>query len=422
VSDDSSESAPAARPAPAFAPAALPWALALWALAALAAGLVVHGRSTPAPAFVSSLKTGPGAARASTRQREMFDVVARRFRGDRRQTGRSWHVGPAQARLRFRFMTRGPITGQAIAGQGGRVHFGSQDGFLYTLDGTGRLLWRQPLGAPVHTTALIARNGWVVVAADGGQLAGFDAAGVPQLGLGMGASIGAAPVETNDGLLVVAAGARLVAFEPGGAERWSFVAGSEIHSTPAVDDANTLYVGAQDHKLHAIGREGRLLWQFDAGSDVDSSALVADDGSIVFGSDAGRLYALNDMGELRWERQLDAPLRAPAALDHDGRLIVVTHGLRPSIRAVRLADGALDWSYELPPSDSPWTDARSGPLVDAQGNVYVGASDGKLYALDPHGQLRFSYATAGRIDASPMLSPDGTLYFGSRDGWLYALR
>jgi len=400
----------------------LGWALALWLMAALAAGFVLHGRSSPPPRFVSSLRVGPGAGHASKPQRGEVDVVARRFRGDRRQTGRSPHLGPTRGRLRYRFMTLGPITAQPVLGRDGQLHFGSHDGFLYTLDATGRLAWRRALGAPVHTTALVASDALVVVGADDGRLELLEPSGALRLGLELGASIGAAPVETTDGLYVVAVGPRLIALDSGGVQRWAFRAGSEIHATAAVDDDNRLYVGAQDRRLHALGRGGKLRWTFDADADLDGSPLVADDGSVVFGSDAGRLYVLNDRGELRWERQLEAPLRAPVALGADDTLVVVSHGLRPSVQAFGLADGALRWRHALPQGESPWTDARSGPLVDKEGNVYVGASDGKLYALDAHGKLRFSYATGGRIDSSPVLGPDGTLYFGSRDGWLYALR
>jgi outer membrane protein assembly factor BamB len=56
------------------------------------------------------------------------------------------------------------------------------------------------------------------------------------------------------------------------------------------------------------------------------------------------------------------------------------------------------------------------------GTVYVGAGDGKLYALDgATGAQKWSFATGGNIQSSPAISADGTVYFGSNDKNVYAL-
>jgi outer membrane protein assembly factor BamB len=57
--------------------------------------------------------------------------------------------------------------------------------------------------------------------------------------------------------------------------------------------------------------------------------------------------------------------------------------------------------------------------------VYVGCRDGKLYALNPNGSLKWSYNTEGEIGfSSPAIAVDGTVYVGSDagggDGTLWA--
>jgi outer membrane protein assembly factor BamB len=62
----------------------------------------------------------------------------------------------------------------------------------------------------------------------------------------------------------------------------------------------------------------------------------------------------------------------------------------------------------------------SSPAV-ASDLVYVGSTDGKLYALDHvTGRLRWKFATQGRVVSSPAVS-NGLVYFGSYDGNFYAV-
>lgn len=56
----------------------------------------------------------------------------------------------------------------------------------------------------------------------------------------------------------------------------------------------------------------------------------------------------------------------------------------------------------------------------ANGVVYVGSWDAKLYALDAStGAKKWDYTTGGQVHSSPAL-PNGVVYVGSYDGKLYA--
>lgn len=62
----------------------------------------------------------------------------------------------------------------------------------------------------------------------------------------------------------------------------------------------------------------------------------------------------------------------------------------------------------------------STPVIDADGNVYVGSADRSFYALAPDGTERWSLETGEIIDSSALLDDRGRVYFGSGDGHLYA--
>ncbi|MDP1807650.1 MAG: PQQ-binding-like beta-propeller repeat protein, partial [Acidimicrobiales bacterium] len=143
------------------------------------------------------------------------------------------------------------------------------------------------------------------------------------------------------------------------------------------------------------GNVGSLAtaWTAPTGNGVYSSPAVAN-GTVYVGSDDGKLYAFD-------------------------------------------AAGVTNCSAGPPRTCSPlWTAAtggaiRSSPAV-ADGTVYVGSDDGKLYAFDAAGQFncsagpprtclaRWVTTTGSTVRSSPVVS-NGVVYVGSDDAGLYAL-
>ncbi len=74
---------------------------------------------------------------------------------------------------------------------------------------------------------------------------------------------------------------------------WSFAAGKEIWSSPAVADG-MIYVGSLDTKLYAFDASCRNaclpLWSFATGNGIWSSPAVAG-GMVYIGSSDHKLYA-----------------------------------------------------------------------------------------------------------------------------------
>ena len=63
----------------------------------------------------------------------------------------------------------------------------------------------------------------------------------------------------------------------------------------------------------------------------------------------------------------------------------------------------------------------SGPSIGADGTIYVGSRDNKIYALNPDGTPKWNYTTGGYVYGSPAIASDGTIYIGSYDKNIYAL-
>jgi outer membrane protein assembly factor BamB len=79
------------------------------------------------------------------------------------------------------------------------------------------------------------------------------------------------------------------------------------------------------------------------------------------------------------------------------------------------ADGTFRWSY------TTGNQVYGSPAIGADGTIYIGSYDNNLYALNPDGTLKWSYTTGGHILGSAAIGSDGTVYIGSYDNKLYAL-
>ncbi len=76
--------------------------------------------------------------------------------------------------------------------------------------------------------------------------------------------------------------------------------------------------------------------------------------------------------------------------------------------------GIVAWAF------STGASIRSSPAV-AEGTVYFGSRDHKLYAVDAvTGEKRWEFKTGSWVESSPAVV-NGIVYFGSNDGKLYAL-
>jgi len=76
----------------------------------------------------------------------------------------------------------------------------------------------------------------------------------------------------------------------------------------------------------------------------------------------------------------------------------------------------LKWSCQLGGSIS-----YSSPAIGADGTIYIGCDDYKLYAITPEGDVDWTYETGGNAETSPAIGHDGTIYFGSYDAYFYAI-
>ncbi len=162
--------------------------------------------------------------------------------------------------------------------------------------------------------------------------------------------------------------------------------------------------------------ENKLLWTVALGEVwLDASAAVGPDGTIYTASSFGRngaLTAITPAGAIKWSFRTGSDIKSSPAVGADGTVYFGSRDRR--LYALR-PDGAKKWSALT----GGWVD--SSPALARDGTVCFGGWDGTFYALKPGGGTNWTFKTGGPIDSSPAIGADGTIYFGSHDQTLYAL-
>lgn len=194
-----------------------------------------------------------------------------------------------------------------------------------------------------------------------------------------------------DGTLYIRMGAEIQAVTPAGKWKWTYKAGFPT-SPPIVGGADTIFTVVTDgsnSRLTAVNPDGTKKWQ--------GSAITGQFGNLVIGP-GGVFYALADP--------------KPA------------FGINPPVgpKVISLdATGQQQWSFPLPyTSTNPYRPA--GLIVGADGLVYVGHADGKLYAIRPDGTQAWVCALGGDIlNVAPVMGLDGVIYTASTNRNFYAV-
>jgi outer membrane protein assembly factor BamB/PKD repeat protein len=115
---------------------------------------------------------------------------------------------------------------------------------------------------------------------------------------------------------------------------------------------------------------------------------------------------------VKWTFTTGGAIRSSPAIGADGTIYVGSDDGR--LYAIK-PNGNLRWSYNL--GDL----VPSSPAIGSDGTVYIGCWNGNYYAINPNGTLKWTFPTGGAIGSSATVGPDGTIYCGSNDEHLYAI-
>lgn len=203
---------------------------------------------------------------------------------------------------------------------------------------------------------------------------------------------------------------------------WRYNSTSMINLTPAFD-AERVYLPLAGGQLISLkAGDGQLNWRSEVGGELSASP-VADGHGVYVASETGKpevgerratgaLRALGREGGVTlWMRTLEMPLRGALTLAN-GKIF--GGGADGKIYAFDNKTGAALWSYGF-----------AAPLIGqptvAGSHLYIGSEDGYLLAFgESSGKLLWSYRTKGPV-RGPVANGSDIVYFGSGDGYVYAV-
>lgn len=288
-------------------------------------------------------------------------------------------------------------------------------------------------------------------------------------------SVAQCPVLGVDGTVFVARDNWLYALNADGTEKWVCETNGNINTFMALDAAGTVYLSAYHNYFCAISAAGELIWErwLSDAPDSNSAAAIGADGClyvasynsiVAFGptngsySISGRVVDQGGDGLAAVQLKFDSSI-APVFTDAEGYWSAQgvgdgTYRVTPGLAGYTFTPPYLDVTVSgadtavadftgqaAGPGDwwcfgrdrrhtrrSPYCGAQTGhvrwayttsgnvqssPVIGANGTVYVGSYDRKLYAICPDGEKKWSCAS-GIITTSPALGLDGTVYFATR--------
>jgi outer membrane protein assembly factor BamB/tetratricopeptide (TPR) repeat protein len=322
-----------------------------------------------------------------------------------------YHVELKKA-LVWKATTLGPVDAPpAVAADA--VFLGGRDQRVYSVWPDGRLRWSRALGVFADVLGRTLRAGPMVVVGDrAGQVTGLDADGGEVKWRTKLAGPASGVAATRD-VAVIASQAAIIGFDAAsGKERWRASLPSELAAPPVSGEDGVVVAVATDGTLLAIEPEtGRELGRFNVGGRAVVSPGIASSGYLVATEDRLlRLLAARDGHEI-WRQKLGAAATGPP-------LATAATAYVPAgdkVVALDLRTGAERWSFDVR------SEVRAAPTATRGGRLYVGASDGAVYALASEtGTLRWKFRTGGEILAQPLATAD-TVYVASTDFTVYAI-
>jgi outer membrane protein assembly factor BamB len=336
---------------------------------------------------------------------------------------------PAQTpgTVKWQYWSDNPMPGSPALGPDGRIYYGADVG-LMVMEPNGNRKWF--LEIPDGTTEpVIAPDGTAYFGGWDGKIYAFKEGqvkwSVPISGTGFCQGL------ARDGTLYVQSSPdkKLYALNPAnGATKWTYDL-PLYFKTLAIGPDGTLYIPAMG--LLAVTPEGKWKWTNPL---TPTTALIVDrDGTIYLvvsfyspstHTTAYKLVALNPDGSQKWEGpELADALQYPV-IGLGGTFYALSNlsevGAAPKLHALD-ATGQPLWAVSLPAGSSKvW--GPVGLLVGADGLVYVGNHDGKLYAFRPDSSPAWVCPLGGDVSlVVPVIGPDGVIYTASNNRNFYAV-
>ena len=331
--------------------------------------------------------------------------------------------------------TRGAIYSSPTIGSDGTIYVGSGDDKLYAFYPDGGVKWTYQAGEWVDSTPAIADDGTIYVGSWDNKVHAINPDGTAKWTFSTDSLVLAGPAVGPDGTIYVGSHDNFFyALEANGSVKWEYFAEQPVSSSAALGQDGTIYFGDDNGTFHAVNPDGTSKWTYvvdtisESNSSIESSPALDLYGYIYFGSANGYCYSLEDNGTngvLRWKYATADRVDSSPVIGLSNEVFFMSRD--GYLRSIDIDFGVTNW--EKPIGDVFY----SSPVVDENGTVYVvgylGGGENHIFAIDANGSMDWNSSMTNHsvvigdvVDSSLAIDANGTLYFGSFDKKLYAVK
>lgn len=155
--------------------------------------------------------------------------------------------------------------------------------------------------------------------------------------------------------------------------------------------------------------ERKIAWKFEAPNPLVCPPYLST-GKMFVLDRKNTIYCLDKKGKLLWKEEIEENITS-GVRENQGKIYLGTS--EGSIFAFDSLNGEMLWSFQAGGA------IRSGPVF-ASSTVIFGSDDGNLYFLNQRGGLVDKFKIGSKIEATPLVDKN-FLYFGSHDHYFYCL-
>ncbi len=216
----------------------------------------------------------------------------------------------------------------------------------------------------------------------------------------------------------------LFAVNPDGTEKWRYNTNSWLHGSPAIGPDGMIYVSGEDRRVFAVNPDGTEKWDtrkqgLNLTGQIWTGNLLDDAGNSYVGVKPNQLASFDSEGNERWVALVigATDMLGQPAISHDNSILYIgSVGEGSMFHAIDTKTGRTKWRAAVP-------GVYSSPIVDKKGTIYIGSTDGKVYAINPDGKVKWTVDVGGggMNKSSLAMGENGVLYGVNESGTFFAI-
>ncbi len=192
-----------------------------------------------------------------------------------------------------------------------------------------------------------------------------------------------------------------------GEDRWSFRTGDAIIGTPVLGPDNSLICTGRDGKVYSLDRKtGEKRWEYVTGSMITSSPVSGSGGTLFAISYDKTIRAMDaKTGIHKWMSHTDNCNYNTALAAAPDETVFYGNNEDHKFYAIDGNTGERKWTIDLEKKGE-----ITNPVVNKDGIVFFGYSDGTLSAIDGKtGEEKWNFQTGSTI-YTPILDDEGNVF------------